>query len=271
MRGHQARSGGKRWFFASPGLPESPAHLERWSAERSTVSTPLPPGQREAAAFHRFGLTQFATRFPNETTRCVLDVLGNVTHELHLMDALLGLPRVEQVCDFHCVTTWSYRALRWEGVRFRDFYTHVIQPQAAPNANATLVALRGQDGARTGLLLEDLLAPDVLLADRLNGHPISLDHGAPVRLIAPAHYGYKSVKHLSRIEFRNPDAGYQASGLSFMDHPRARVAREERGRVFPGWLLRYLYRPLIPGTVSRFARASASRNASSASDGDTPA
>ena len=235
------------------------------------MSTPLPPGQREAAEFHRFGLTQFAQRFPKETSSCALEVVGSVTRQLHLTDALQGLPRVEQVCDFHCVTTWSYRALRWEGVRFLDFYTQVLQPQAAPQASATLVALRGQDGARTGMLLEDLLAPDVLLADSLNGQPISVDHGAPLRLIAPAHYGYKSVKHLSRIEFREPASGYRVSGLSFMDHPRARVAQEERGRVLPGWLLRYLYRPLIPGTVSRFAKASESRNANSRRRGETAA
>jgi len=109
------------------------------------------------------------------------------------------------------------------------------------------------------MLLEDLLAPDVLLADRLNGQALSIDHGAPWRLIAPAHYAYKSVKHLSSIEFRDPAAGYRVSGPSFMDHPRARVAYEERGRVLPGWLLRHLYRPLIPGTVARFEKASESR------------
>ncbi len=235
------------------------------------MSTPLPPGQRESTAFHRFGLTKFAQRFPKETSSCALEVIGSVTRQLQLTDALQGLPRVEQVCDFHCVTTWSYRALRWEGVRFIDFYTQVLQPQAAPQASATLVALRGQDGACTAMLLEDLLAPDVLLADHLDGQPISVDHGAPLRLIAPAHYGYKSVKHLSRIEFREPAAGYRVSGLSFMDHPRARVAHEERGRVLPGWLLRYLYRPLIHGTVSRFAKASESRKASSGRSGETAA
>ena len=235
------------------------------------MSTPLPPGQRESAAFPRFGLTQFAERFPKETATCALEVTGSVTRPLHLSDALLGLPRVEQVCDFHCVTTWSYRALRWEGVRFIDFYTQVLQPQAAPQPRATLVALRGQDGARTGMLLEDLLAPDVLLADRLNGQPISVDHGAPLRLVAPAHYGYKSMKHLSRIEFREPAAGYRVSGLSFMDHPRARVSHEERGRVLPGWLLRYLYRPFIPSTVSRFAKASEHRVTSSERSRDAAA
>jgi len=254
-----------RWIRAGRKPPRASA------AQGHRVKTQLPVGQREAMAFHRFGLTRFAQRFPKETSTRALDVLGCVSRELHLTDALDGLPRVEQVCDFHCVTTWSFRALRWEGVRFSDFFDHVVRPHAAPHASATLVALRGQDGARTGMLLQDLLAPDVLLADRLDGELISVDHGAPMRLIAPAHYGYKSMKHLSGIEFREPTSGYRVSGLSFMDHPRARVAHEERGRLLPGWLLRYLYRPLIPGTVSRFAQASARRMATSAPGGETAA
>jgi DMSO/TMAO reductase YedYZ molybdopterin-dependent catalytic subunit len=107
------------------------------------------------------------------------------------------------------------------------------------------------------MLLEDLLAPDVLLADILDGQPLTIEHGAPLRLVAPAHYGYKSVKYLSRIELRSEDIGYRVSGFRFMDHLRARVALEERGRGAPGWLLRYLYRPLVPGTVARFAKAMA--------------
>lgn len=220
----------------------------------------LPPGQRESAVFHRFGLTQFAERFPQNPSNRTLQVTGRLGQELHLTDALEGLPRVEQTSDFHCVTTWSHRGLRWGGVRFADFHALVLLPRAMPLASATLVALRGQDGGRTGMLLADLLAPDVLLADRLNGQPLSVEHGAPLRLVAPAHYGYKSVKHLSRIEFREPAEGYRVSGPRFMDHPRARVALEERGRVLPGCLLRFLYRPLITGTAARFAGALARRN-----------
>jgi DMSO/TMAO reductase YedYZ molybdopterin-dependent catalytic subunit len=107
------------------------------------------------------------------------------------------------------------------------------------------------------MLLSDLLAPDVLLADTLDGEPLSVEHGAPLRLIAPQHYAYKSVKHLARIEFKKADAEYSVSAFRFMDHPRARVALEERGRGAPGWLLRYLYRPLVSGTVARFATAMA--------------
>lgn len=227
------------------------------------MSSPLPPGQRETADFPRFGLAQFAGRFPSQTTRPTLQVIGLVDSELSLDDPLQQLPRIEQTSDFHCVTTWSRRSLRWSGVRFADFFERVVRPQARPNAAATLVALRGQDGARTAMQLEDLLSSDVLLADTLDGAPLSVDHGAPLRLIAPQHYGYKSIKHLSRIEFRLPSSGYRVSALTFMDHPRARVADEERGRYFPGWLLRYAYRPLVRGTIALFQTASLEHQAKS--------
>ena len=168
---------------------------------------------------------------------------------------LKQIARVEQCSDFHCVTTWTSKGLHWSGVRFSDFYQQIAVPLAGASADATFVVLRGQDGARTSLPLEDLLAPDVLLADRLNGQPLSIAHGAPLRLVAPAHYGYKSVKHLNRIEFWRSSANYRPFGLRFMVHPRARVACEERGQWVPGWILRYLYRPLIGPTAARFEQA----------------
>lgn len=219
------------------------------------MNRPWPTGQRERADFPRFGLLQFARRFPAEASKRELRVFGDVANELVLGDALAGLPWVEQLSDFHCVTTWSRRGLRWGGVRFADFYEQVIVPQAVPQADAQTFILRGQDGARTTMLLADLLAPDVLIATTLEGEPLSVAHGAPLRLVAPAHYGYKSVKHLSRIEIRCDESKFRPAAFRFMDHPRARVANEERGRGLPGWLLRHLYRPLIAPTVRRFASA----------------
>lgn len=229
---------------------------------RGETPIPLPPGQRERSDFPRFGLIPMAKRFPRDMSRRFA-IGGEVEVPLDLADALQGLPRVEQTSDFHCVTTWSYRGLRWSGVRFVDFYDSVVVPRARPRAEATLVALRAQDGARTAMLLEDLLAPDVLLADSLNGEALGVEHGAPLRLVAPRHYAYKSVKHLSRIEFRRLESGYAHTGFRFMDHLRARVDFEERGRVAPGWLLRYAYRPLIGPTVKTFAKATNAHRATS--------
>jgi DMSO/TMAO reductase YedYZ molybdopterin-dependent catalytic subunit len=115
------------------------------------------------------------------------------------------------------------------GFVFADFYEQVIVPQARPLADARTFILRGQDGARTTMRLEDLLAPDVLIATTLDGEPLAVEHGAPMRLIAPAHYGYKSVKHLSRIELRTDDSTFRPAAFRFMDHPRARVALRGAG------------------------------------------
>ena len=188
----------------------------------------LPPGQRDRPDFPRFGLIQFAGRFPQQTSRPEVEIIGDVEHELLVPSVFDGLPRVEQVSDFHCVTTWSRRSLRWGGVRFVDFYERVIVPQARPLANARFLVLRGQDGARTCCLLEDLLASDVLLADTLDGRPLTVEHGAPLRLVAPAHYGYTSLKHLSRIELRSDDATYRPSAFRFMDHPPCFCGRSGR-------------------------------------------
>lgn len=215
----------------------------------------LPPGQVETADFPRFGLTPFALRFPTELGVVRIRIAGDVEAPVEIGQELGPLEYVTQRSDFHCVTTWTRKGIEWSGVRFGDFYRELVQPLARPHAEATSVVLRGQDGARVIMLLEDLLAPDVLLADRMDGEPLSIAHGAPLRLVAPAHYGYKNIKHINRIDFLRSGADYHPFGFRFMEHPRARVALEERGRWFPGWFLRYLYRPLVSSTAKRFDEA----------------
>lgn len=205
----------------------------------------LPPGQVEVEDFPRFGLGKFAFRFPTKTAYVEIEVRGDVATPLVLREEFAALPRVDQVSDLHCVTTWTKRSIPWSGFRFRDFYEAIVEPRAKPHSGADLVVLRAQDGYDQCLPLEDLLAPDVLLADRLDGRPLPIAHGAPMRLVAPAHYGYKNLKHLRAIELWRDAREYRFAGLGFMDHPRARVALEERGRM-PAWVLRRVYPALVP-------------------------
>jgi DMSO/TMAO reductase YedYZ molybdopterin-dependent catalytic subunit len=217
----------------------------------------LPPGQFESEAFPRFGWGNLAFRIPANPQEVELAVRGDVGTALTLRDELSALPRVDQTSDFHCVTTWSKCGLHWSGFRFRDFFHGIVAPKATPRTGADLVVLRSQDGYAQSLPLEDLLAPEVLLADRLDGEPLSIAHGAPLRLVAPAHYGYKNVKHLCAVELWRDARAYRFVGPKFMDHPRARVALEERGRGVPAWLLRRTYPMLIPPVrwLFRFALA----------------
>jgi DMSO/TMAO reductase YedYZ molybdopterin-dependent catalytic subunit len=216
--------------------------------------SPLPPGQVEVADFPRFGLLNFAFRFPAETERIEIAVDGDVERPTRFAAELETLPRVEQVGDLHCVTTWTRRGLRWGGWRFRDFYEQLVVPRVRPEAGATLVVLRAQDGLAQSLPLEDVLAPDVLLADRLDGERLCVAHGAPIRLVAPAHYGCKSVRHLNAVEFWRDARNYRFPGPRLlMNHPRARVMHEERGRVFPPWVFRRVFPALIPPVRWLFA------------------
>jgi DMSO/TMAO reductase YedYZ molybdopterin-dependent catalytic subunit len=215
----------------------------------------LPPGQYELDEFPRFGLSQFANRFPTETSQISLKITGDVEESITVSDELRHLPRVNQMSDFHCVTTWSRRSLRWSGFRFSDFYERIVVPRARPRDDATFVILRCQDGYAASLPLTDLIADSVLFADHLDGEPLPIAHGAPLRLVAPAHYGYKSAKHVYGVEFWQDDRHYRSRAFRFMDHPRARVDLEERGRGFPGWFLRYLYRPLVRPDIWLFRRA----------------
>jgi len=213
----------------------------------------LPPGQRETATFPRFGLPDYARRAPDSRVALQLALADGRGRSSQLDREALGpLQRIEQASDFHCVTTWSTRGLRWGGFRFRDFYEQILVPAIQPDASAQFVVFRCLDGYSVTMLREDALQPDVLLADMLEGRPLSAEHGAPMRVVAPRHYGYKNAKHLRAIELRHDYHGPRSVLRRFVDHPRARVALEERGRGVPGWILRYLYRPLIGRTTREF-------------------
>jgi DMSO/TMAO reductase YedYZ molybdopterin-dependent catalytic subunit len=210
-------------------------------------SKPLPPGQVEVDDFPRFGLLNLAFRFPTETERIEFGVDGDVESPARFSEADLDpLERVEQVSDLHCATTWTRRDLRWGGWRFRDFYEQLVVPRVRPAADATLVVLRGQDGLAQSLPLEDALGPDVLLADHLDGKRLGVDHGAPIRFVAPALYACKSVRHLNAIEFWRNERNYRFPGPRWlMNPPRGRVMNEERGRLLPPRFFRWAWRAQI--------------------------
>lgn len=200
---------------------------------------PLPPGQIVARRFIRFGLGRFRHKVVDHKGPADFAISGRVANPGNVGEAFTALPRTTQVSDFHCVTGWSALDLRWRGVKFADFCREIAQP--LPETGT--VVFHASDGYRCAMELCDLLAGDVLLAEELDEQPLGLEHGSPLRLVAPSHYGYKSVKHIVRIEFRASRRGYRFPfpypGL--MDHPRARVALEERASLLPNWLMRPLY------------------------------
>src|SRR5262245_40657524 len=132
------------------------------------MKKPLPPGQYELLEFPRFGLARFAGRFPKRVDRIELQIVVDVKEPASLSAELDPIARVEQVSDFHCVTSCSCRSLRWSRYRLCDFFERIAVPRTNPGREARLVVLRCQDGYRASSPPQDLLTGDVLLADTLN-------------------------------------------------------------------------------------------------------
>jgi DMSO/TMAO reductase YedYZ molybdopterin-dependent catalytic subunit len=136
-----------------------------------------------------------------------LEIFGQVERPLTLSwDEFAALPRTRVFADFHCVTRWSRLGNLWEGVSMRE----LIHLAGGARASATHALVHGYDqGWTTNLPLEQLLAGDALVATHHDGEPLSLEHGAPARLIVPQLYAWKSAKWLRGIELLDQDrAGF---------------------------------------------------------------
>lgn len=120
---------------------------------------------------------------------------GADTMELSLAD-LEALPLHEATLPIACVEGWSSDGV-WRGVRVRDLLEMV---GARPGATATVHSM--QPGSRfTSSYLDSGFCrdADTLLALRLGGEPLHIDHGYPLRLIAPNRSGVLQTKWLDRI------------------------------------------------------------------------
>ncbi|HLM63326.1 MAG TPA: molybdopterin-dependent oxidoreductase [Acidimicrobiales bacterium] len=231
-----------------------------------TLPHSLPPGQRRVDGFPRFG-THLDRPPPVVPIDPVIEIGGAVAPFALPLAELATLPRRELTADFHCVAGWSATDLQWEGVPFETLYRMIIEPSVPPAMTITHVVFEGLDRFRSVVSIEDALADDVLIAERLNGRPLDGDHGAPARLVSPNQYGYVNTKHLARIEVHTVDSSVPlATATPFRRvtfrtrllrrHPRARVWEEERHPDLPVWFVRPLYRLFIPPITFLSARGS---------------
>src|SRR5438067_7750849 len=129
---------------------------------------PLPPGHYPVGGFPRFG-THLRRPPPAVPVAPVIEISGAVGKSFALpLEELAALPRRELTADFHCVAGWSATDLHWEGVAFETFYRKVIEPSAQPDTSVTHVVFGGLDGYRSVVSIEDAMAEDVLIAERLD-------------------------------------------------------------------------------------------------------
>ncbi len=199
-------------------LPGSP-HPNRKLIDRGLEPERLPPGQyltEKWPVFHAGSVPVIdpaAYRF---------ELTGLVERPLSLtLGELRALPATDLRCDIHCVTRWSRFDMPWRGVRFRD-----LAELATPRPDAAFAIAHAAGGYTTNLPLDALLADDVLVAYEADGAPLEAEHGAPVRLMVPSRYFWKSAKWLHAIELVPDDRPGYWEELGY--HNDADPFREER-------------------------------------------
>ncbi|MCB2190962.1 MAG: molybdopterin-dependent oxidoreductase [Deltaproteobacteria bacterium] len=128
---------------------------------------------------------------------------------------LKAMPQSEVDARLTSVSGFSLRA-RWQGVLWRDF---LKQLQLEPEASHTTFTSQG-GGYTTTLSLKDLDHPRVMLVMGVEGEPLELDYGGPLRMLVPHLWGYKSAKWLAGITFGDKmlggfweDRGYTREGI----------------------------------------------------------
>lgn len=126
-----------------------------------------------------------------------LRVVGGAGEPLSLTrDELLELPQHEAVLPIACVEGWS-AVKRWTGV---SVATLLENAGAAPGAPVRVLSLQSGGFYRASDLTPELAAdPDTLLALRVEGEDLHLDHGFPVRLIAPNNPGVLQTKWVGEV------------------------------------------------------------------------
>ncbi len=188
----------------------------------------LPPGQHTV---EKLPVLDLGIQPKIEEKDWTLEIGGEVENELKIdWKSLEKWDHVEEMSDFHCVTTWSKYDCKWGGVRMLE-----ILDQVRPHSCAEHVLFVSYDGYTTNVPVEAVYSNHTLLATSLNGEPLSKQYGGPVRVIIPHLYAWKSAKFVKQIQFTNKiELGYwEKRGYSNTADPW----REERfiAEEVPGW------------------------------------
>jgi DMSO/TMAO reductase YedYZ molybdopterin-dependent catalytic subunit len=125
-------------------------------------------------------------------------VVGQLT-----LARLMSLPQHRQTVLHKCIEGWS-TAVTWRGPRLRDAV--LLAAEEAGIGSTTWIGLSTADRAYyVSLPHRAAMHPQALLALQLGDEPLTADHGAPVRLALPTHYGVKSIKQVGRITFTDDE------------------------------------------------------------------
>jgi hypothetical protein len=116
------------------------------------------------------------------------------------MDDIRALPRVEMITELKCIEGWS-TITHWAGARFSDFLAKFPPPKIGNNFVKYVQMITPDSGYFVGMDMQSMLHPQTLLCYEMNFAPLTLEHGAPLRLVTTTKYGIKQIKRIGRIVF----------------------------------------------------------------------
>lgn len=166
-----------------------------------------------------------------------------------LADILSEMTIEERIYRFRCVEAWSM-VVPWNGFELADLLTMAgVAPEAKYVAFETVYRPEEMPGTRypvldwpyvEGLRLDEAMHPLTMMATGIYGRSIPNQNGAPIRLVVPWKYGFKSIKSIVRITLTdeeppaswnvaNPrEYGFYSNVNPNVDHPRWSQATERR-------------------------------------------
>lgn len=225
---------------------------------KSPLSTDEEPNTLEDITsynnFYEFGFdksdpARYAGAMTTDPWSVQIDGLVDKPGTYSLDDLTEGVTLEERIYRFRCVEAWSM-VIPWIGFELATLLNRVgVQPGARFVAFETLARPEEMPGLsnrsidwpyREGLRLDEAMHPLTILATGLYGEPMPKQNGAPIRLVVPWKYGFKSIKSIVRISLvgemppttwnmlQPGEYGFYANVNPTVDHPRWSQASERR-------------------------------------------
>ena len=224
----------------------------------SAFSTDEPPTSLEDITsynnFYEFGFdkedpARYAGAMTTDPWSVTIDGLVDKPGTYDLADLTKDVTLEERIYRFRCVEAWSM-VVPWIGFELSHVLNRVgVQPGAKFVAFETLVRPEEMPGQKTGsidwpyregLRLDEAMHPLTILATDLYGEPMPNQNGAPIRLVVPWKYGFKSIKSIVKISLvaekplntwnmlQPSEYGFYSNVNPEVDHPRWSQASERQ-------------------------------------------
>ncbi|MDX2046019.1 MAG: molybdopterin-dependent oxidoreductase [Chitinophagaceae bacterium] len=116
------------------------------------------------------------------------------------IEEIKQLPKTDVNFNFKCIEGWS-QVTHWGGVKFSDFiqkyrlYNEISQKYAGMSTP--------DEEYYVGIDMPSIMHPQTILCYEMNGKPLPMNQGFPLRLIIPVKYGIKHLKRIGSIYFSN--------------------------------------------------------------------